>query len=234
MPRAIPPSHRLFSEWSLYRKVVENDYMEHTAVTRAVGDALRKAPDDASVLDLGCGDAEVVSRLAANRRISSYVGVDQSQAALDCARERLERLVPDLEFERAHMVDFLRTTSQQFDVVLCGYALHHLPTRAKREFFRYAREVLKAGGILMTYDAFYSKHETRDEFVEEYIAWIASDWTEIRPHEHAAIASHMREADLPETLDDFYQIAREAGLSPARKPLWSCRRNYHHLVQMTH
>ena len=224
----------MFSEWTLYRKVVENDYMEHTAVTGAVGTALRDFSHDSSVLDLGCGDAEVVFRLAEGLRIGRYVGVDQSRAALDCARERLEGLLPSLKFRQAHLLEFVEATSRRFDIVLCGYALHHLSTDEKRDFFRFVRRVMRPGGVLMAYDAFHGETETRTSYLESYIDWIADEWTEIHPEEHAQIAAHMREADKPESLSMFCQLARDAGLKPSRRPLWSCRRNYHHLVRITH
>lgn len=234
MSEAETTGHRVFSEWSLYRKVVENDYMDHTAVTREVEAALRSVPDGASVLDLGCGDAEVVSRLIEVRSIGRYVGVDQSQAALDSARERLAPSLSELGFERANLLEFVKTTSLRFDVILCGYTLHHLSTEDKRDFFRFARRVLRPGGVLIAYDAFHAETQTRDDYVESYIAWIADEWSEIHPEEHAAIASHMREADLPETLETFFRMAEDAGLRPTREPLWSCARNYHHLVSITH
>ena len=234
MPTAEQPGHPIFSEWNLYRKVVENDYMEHTAVTREVERVLREVGEGAAVLDLGCGDAEVVSRLAEMRCFGRYYGVDQSRAALDAARDRLEKLLPDLAFERADLLEFVETTTHRFDVVLCGYALHHLSTDEKRAFFHSVRRVLNPGGALLVYDAFHAEGETRHDYVEAYIAWIRDEWSELHPSEHAAIAAHMREADQPDTLEVLCRLAHDAGLRPTRRPLWSCRRKYHHLLRITH
>ncbi|MEM7437694.1 MAG: class I SAM-dependent methyltransferase [Myxococcota bacterium] len=234
MTRTEPLSHRIFSEWSLYRKVVENDYMAHTAIAQAVERALGEVPDAPSVLDLGCGDAEVVSRLAEVRSIGTYFGVDQSGAAIDSARARLERLLPGLDFKQENLLEFVRTTPLRFDVILCGYTLHHLSTEEKRDFFRFVRRVLNRGGMLMAYDAFRPPSESRRDYLEAYIAWIAEEWDAIHPEEHEAIASHMRAEDKPETLDVFCQLAQDAGLRPTRTPEWSCERNYHHLIRITH
>ncbi|MEM7135140.1 MAG: L-histidine N(alpha)-methyltransferase [Myxococcota bacterium] len=234
MSHTEPNGHQIFSEWSLYRKVVENDYMAHTAIAQAVERALGGAPDAPSVLDLGCGDAEVVYRLAESLPIGSYCGVDQSEAALDSARARLERMLPALDFEQANLLEFVKTTPRRFDVILCGYTLHHLSTEEKRDFFRFVHRVLNRRGVLMAYDAFHSPSESRRDYLEAYIGWIAEDWGAMHPEEREAIASHMRAEDKPETLDVFCQLAHDAGLRPTRTPLWSCDRNYHHLVRITH
>ena len=225
--------HEVFAAWIIYRKVVENDYMDHAAVTRGVERDLGDAGVGLTVLDLGCGDAEVVSRLASTGQFASYVGVDQSAAALRSARQRLEGVLPNVDFDQTDLLDFVRTTSRRFDVVLCGYALHHLSTDEKRAFFRFVRRVLKPTGVLLVYDAFRPETETREHYLESYISWIADEWHEIRPEEHAEIASHMRTADRPETLGAFYQLAQDAGLRPTREPLWSCAQNRHHLVRIT-
>ena len=208
--------------------------MDHAAVTRRVEAVLGDAADGLAVLDLGCGDAEVVSRLATARRFGSYLGVDQSAAALRSARQRLEGVLSEVDFEQVDLLDFVQTTSRRFDLILCGYTLHHLSTDEKRAFFEFARRVLHPRGVLLAYDAFRPDTVTREDYLEAYIAWIADEWREIGPEEHAEIASHMRTADKPETLDVFYQLAQDAGLRPTREPLWSCDRNRHHLVQITH
>ena len=172
-------AHAIFSEWSIYRKVVENDYMHHNEVTRVIDRVLRELPSGYSVLDLGCGDAEVVARLASEGRIGGYCGVDQSQAALDAARKRLEGHIEEVELVQANLLGFVESASHRFDVVLCGYTLHHLSTEQKRDFLRFVSRVLKPGGVMMVYDVFRGDSESREAFLESYIDWIATDWTSI-------------------------------------------------------
>ncbi|MCT9000217.1 methyltransferase domain-containing protein [Chelativorans intermedius] len=45
-----------------------------------------------SVLDLGCGDGELLTRLAAEPRIERILGVDLCRASLERARDRLARV----------------------------------------------------------------------------------------------------------------------------------------------
>jgi SAM-dependent methyltransferase len=74
------------------------------------------APHRPSVLDLGCGDLEVVSAL----EFSSYLGIDQSEEAIKLARARR----PDWRFEVGPVES---ATLQPADVVLCLEVLIHIP-----------------------------------------------------------------------------------------------------------
>ncbi|WP_158601829.1 methyltransferase domain-containing protein [Pararobbsia silviterrae] len=82
------------------------------------------AQDAESVLDVGCGDLEVVKGLA----LRNYVGLDTSDRAIEVAR----RAKPDWQFQLLDGSD-VRETIPSKDLVLCFEVLIHQPTRSAYE-----------------------------------------------------------------------------------------------------
>jgi hypothetical protein len=95
----------------------------------------------ASVLDVGCGDLEVVSPLA----IARYVGLDASPASLELARRKR----PDWEFRLG-----LDPDAEPAEMVLCFEVLIHQPApRAYRELVGYLAAKTRRSLIVSGYDA---------------------------------------------------------------------------------
>jgi SAM-dependent methyltransferase len=93
------------------------------------------------VLDVGCGAGRIPSVYTAPR----VVCVDQSEAAVEAARERgLEAVVADAQS--------LPFDNESFDVVTCNHTLYHVPDkdRALTEFVRVLRPGGRFAGIYNT------------------------------------------------------------------------------------
>ncbi|HCS12714.1 MAG: hypothetical protein COS82_10020 [Zetaproteobacteria bacterium CG06_land_8_20_14_3_00_59_53] len=99
-----------------------------------------------SILDIGCGTAEILRHLPEEMR---YSGFDASEAYIDKAR---------LEFGqrgdfRAELVSEATLDGMaQFDVVLAFGLLHHLDDDDAVSLFRLAAHALKPDGMLITMD----------------------------------------------------------------------------------
>ena len=95
----------------------------------------------ASVLDVGCGDLEVVKALS----LRNYLGVDQSPAALDIARSAR----PDWTFVRAPAED-----AAPAEFVLCFDVLIHLETmQGYRAIIDYLAQKTESVLLVSGYDA---------------------------------------------------------------------------------
>jgi SAM-dependent methyltransferase len=76
-----------FNEWSIYRKVLKNNYMFYEEIYGAVQKLLaeRLQGRSFSLLDLGCGDASYIARALAETTIRQYTGFDLSDTAIAIA-----------------------------------------------------------------------------------------------------------------------------------------------------
>lgn len=102
-------------------------------------------PDDADILDAGCGTGEITSRLARLFPKARVLGVDIIDAHLDLARARYAALAPRVEFEH-QSVYALDCKDASFDLTTCRHVLHAIP-HAERVVAELAR-VTRPGGHL--------------------------------------------------------------------------------------
>ncbi len=102
-------------------------------------------PEDAYILDAGCGTGEIASRLAELYPRARVIGIDILDDHLELARKRHATLAPRLQFEHQSVfsMDFPDAT---FDLTACRHVLHSIPY-ADRVIAELAR-VTRPGGRL--------------------------------------------------------------------------------------
>jgi ubiquinone/menaquinone biosynthesis C-methylase UbiE len=102
------------------------------------------APDDADMLELGCGRGDLWrenrDRLRPTWRL---VLTDLSEGMLDAARQRLAELTPRPDFCIAD-AQALPFEDAAFDIVIANHMLYHVPDRPRA--FREIARVLRPGG----------------------------------------------------------------------------------------
>lgn len=104
-------------------------------------------PAPRSVLDLGCGDGRLAALvLDACPSIERAVAVDASPPMLAAARERFadDGRVSVVEADLREPV----AGWGRFDVVVSGFAIHHLEDDRKRSLYAEVASVLEPGGLL--------------------------------------------------------------------------------------
>jgi ubiquinone/menaquinone biosynthesis C-methylase UbiE len=142
------------------------------------------------VLDVATGPGYIAEAFAKTAR--EVEGMDLTEAMLGIARKRTEeRGVKNISFRTgdAQKIPFEK---EQFDVVVCRLALHHVqePSKVVREMSR----VCRPKGTVVVEDIFASEHRERAEYQDR--------WEILRD------ASHVRTLPLSELL----QLFRDAGL----------------------
>jgi ubiquinone/menaquinone biosynthesis C-methylase UbiE len=85
-----------------------------------------KLPEDARILDAGCGTGEGASRLAELFPRAHVLGVDIIDPHLDLARVRYASLAPRLAFEHQSIFG-LNAANGSFDLTVCRHVLHSVP-----------------------------------------------------------------------------------------------------------
>jgi ubiquinone/menaquinone biosynthesis C-methylase UbiE len=142
------------------------------------------------VLDIATGPGYVAEALAKNSR--EVLGMDLTEAMLAIARARTEEHgVKNISFRIGDAQD-LPFDEDQFDVVVCRLALHHVqqPARVVSGMARLCR----SGGMVLVEDIYASEHSAR--------AGYQDGWEILRD------PSHVRALPLSELLHLF----RDAGL----------------------
>jgi tRNA (cmo5U34)-methyltransferase len=110
----------------------------------------RKAPVS-RILDLGCGDGVLTRAILAHYPHAQCALVDFSEPMLDAARTQLGDREPQPQFVLADLgtPDWRRALTGAFDVIVSGYAIHHLPDHRKRDLYGEIFMLLAAGGVFI-------------------------------------------------------------------------------------
>ncbi len=134
--------------WNEPAQAVE--YLDRIAelAPRVQGEAvLRKAlpARSRSVFDLGCGDGRLAALvLDARPSITRAVAIDRSPPMLERAAERF-RLDGRVRVSRWDLNDSIRAFGT-FDLIVSGFAIHHLEDERKQHLFAEVGDQLEPGG----------------------------------------------------------------------------------------
>jgi len=111
-------------------------------------------------LDLGCGDGRLSELvLTARPHIEAIVAVDCSPPMLALARERFVH-EPRVEVVESDLNE-PTTGWGSFDVILSGFAIHHLVDGRKRQLFAEAAALLEPGGVFINLEVVASASASR-------------------------------------------------------------------------
>ncbi|NOX58110.1 MAG: class I SAM-dependent methyltransferase [Planctomycetes bacterium] len=96
-------------------------------------------------VELGSGRADLSVLLA--EQGASVTLVDQSDVALDLARERFDRLGLDAKYRKGNILDPCELTHDAFDVSLSYGVIEHFRNDARTQTIRTHHDVLRPGGM---------------------------------------------------------------------------------------
>ena len=160
------------------------------------------------------------------------MGVDLSRTALAIARENLRTLACPVELTNAHLLDGFSEDAVH-NAIYTSFALHHLPTARKADFFRLAAQRLAQGGLLQLVDVVREEDETLDVYHRRYCDWLRGNWNGLTPREREFVCDHLVNNDRPEPFSvlEAQAQARAAGLTVAAG---GARRGWHRLMCFAH
>ncbi len=120
-----------------------------------------------NVLDLGCGSAQLLSRMAQANPTSQFTGVDLSDKMLTFSKALLnEKKITNVNLIKSDMTRLDGFVDHSFDAVYSSLALHHLPDEKSLEsFFIQLVRVLKPGGKFVLFDYSLLKSKSSLEYL---------------------------------------------------------------------
>lgn len=113
---------------------------------RAIIDQIQKfAPQNPSILDIGCGDGVLTERLLGTVRYSYFAGVDFSSESI---KQATEKQLPDAEFIHADVIKFV--PSRNFDVIIFNESFYYIPETEKARVLQTLLDHLTPEGTLIS------------------------------------------------------------------------------------
>lgn len=110
---------------------------------------LDQISNQATILDLGCGNGELAKELRSRHHQGAYIGLDSNDNLLSIARENIpptpsmKFLLRDLSFPDWH----IDLPIDKFDFVLAFAVFHHIPSKELRhQIIEKVRTLLFSGG----------------------------------------------------------------------------------------
>ena len=217
--------------WTLYDAISERNYMFHREIYAHVADLLRQRHQTGPyhLLDLGCGNARFLAPCLHCAPPASYDGVDLSTSALDEARTYLNG-IPNTALHHKDMLQAVEDTDSAFDIIFTGFAVHHLDAAAKQQLFHACAQRLAPGGQLIMVDVVREEGQSRELYLESYLNFMRTQWTEVLPEHLDEACAHVAAYDFPETLSALTHMAKQAKLS---EPVLVSRHAQHLLLRFT-
>jgi SAM-dependent methyltransferase len=215
--------------WSLYDLLTAHNYMFHREIYAEVKDLLAQRSDEGKyrLLDLGCGNARYLAPCLSHTSPAAYEGVDLSEAALAEARAYLAGLPSQILLTHGDLLEAVESTTETWDVIFTGFAIHHLSSEEKQRFFCAAGSRLSEHGWLILVDVVRAEGQDRESYLDGYLKFMREAWTEVPADQLEEACTHVRDHDYPECLSTLRQMAKTAGLSTCRLV---SRHTQHHVL----
>ncbi|CAF1627768.1 unnamed protein product [Adineta ricciae] len=208
-------------QWQSYQLVINEDYNHHRVLYAKLPDYFKnRFLHSFSVLDLGCGDVDYLSRTFANNNmwslVSAYTGVDLSEQAVEIGKQNMHPLLEinaAVSFAIGDMLNFVRQAkASSYDVIFSSIAVHHLRDDDKKELVQEIRRILKANGVFVLIDLFLDEAEDRDDWAMRFVTHIRNSWVKLNSEQIDSYVNHTFNFDFPTKLSIYKNWAEHDSL----------------------
>src|SRR3954465_15316284 len=151
----------------------------------------RFAPQPARGADLGCGDGFLARAVLSEFPAAHALLLDHSEPMLRRAREAMRPLAGRHEIRHGDLSGPLppQLGDGPFDLIVSGYAIHHLPAARKRSLYREVFDLLRPGGLFVNVEHVASATPELEAvfdgaFIDHIVAVTGRDPTEVQREYH--------------------------------------------------
>jgi tRNA (cmo5U34)-methyltransferase len=174
-------------------------------------------PDAGTIIDLGCGAGFLAQVLLTEYPQARALLLDHSEPMLERARQELARFGDRCDLRLADLAEQIHPHARagEADLVVSGYAIHHLPHARKRTLYEEVHRLLRPGGLFINLEHVASPTpELEALFADRYIDCLAAFQKRPRPEVAAAYHSRPDKDDnillsLEQQLDWLHEIGFE-------------------------
>lgn len=128
-------------------------------------------PENAEILDLGCGNGRFYEFLQNQYKHFKYTGLDIDNGLLNIARNKY----PDATFKKLDIIQNLQDIEGKYDLVVGFGITHHIPIEEfRKRWFNNIAKLLKKDGLLVLsfWDFLNKKSLIKIEDLEENDYWL--------------------------------------------------------------
>jgi ubiquinone/menaquinone biosynthesis C-methylase UbiE len=217
------------NQWSIYKTIVQHDFMHHRALLEAVEQVLKHYFEGAPAghrphfVDLGCGDADPLAAVLRNLPLGSLLGLDQASSVLPLAAKALGEVPYPCDWIQGELLEWATAATPQnhpVDILYSSFAIHHLDGESQEAFLAGVRQKINANGIFLWADIFREPGESIDDFRLRYTQRMTDHWGgALQPQQLAHACFHVSHYDLPADRATIGSTARNQGWNLAW--IWS-------------
>lgn len=121
----------------------QEKYMDVGLYEKSLLKFLAKLPDDARILDVGCGPGNISAYLRQQKPQLQVLGIDAAENMIELARKN----IPQAEF-RVMDIREIEKIKQSFDAVVCGFCLPYLSEKETVKLIHTSASLLNKNGII--------------------------------------------------------------------------------------
>jgi len=150
-------------------------------------------------LDLGCGDGILGTALLQRYPLAHGVLADASDRMLQIARTKLQPYAPQLAFLPFDLGSAWSSAVAPygpFDVVVSGYAIHHLPDREKQQVYQTIHALLRPGGRFINIEYVAAPTAAAEDMFMSYL----TDQAYAAERQHGSMITQAQARDVVEAL----------------------------------
>jgi len=174
-------------------------------------------PQPQRIVDLGCGDGFLARLLLDRYPEARALLLDHSEPMLQRAHAAMAAYAGRCEIRLADLRDPLlpHVPEGSADLVVSGYAIHHLPHERKRSLYEEVFQVLAPGGLFVNVEHVASPTRRIEELFEQrYVDHLAAHRGKPRPQVEREYLERADKADnILESLETQLDWLREIGFS---------------------